>query len=162
METQHQKDTRDLDGHLMSTNALVLYTKATTSAVPAPAWMPPMMRGSLLYWEGLTVRDSFLILSQALPFLTSTLWSCLYYQHPFSYDVPSFSCLSFYWKKKKSGEGGYFLLHLCYRWLFISFSRISSSKLLPHQQISKNKDLNISYSFFFLVGAPSKTNQKEW
>lgn len=104
METQHQKDTRDLEGHLMSTNALVLYTKATTSAVPAPVWTPPMMRGSLLYWEALTVRDSFLILSQALPFLTSTLWSCLYSQHPFSYDVPSFSCLSFYWEKKKVGK----------------------------------------------------------
>lgn len=82
LETQHHKDTRDLGDPVMSTN-LVFYTKAT-SAVPASAWTPPPMRGSLLYWATVTIREFFLILSQALPFVTSTLWNHSPYEHPFS------------------------------------------------------------------------------
>ena len=61
-----------------------------------------------------------------------------------------------YTGKKKGGGGCYF----CYIWLFISFSRISSSKLWPNQPISKIKDLNISYSFSFLKVLLSKKTQK--
>ena len=134
----------------MSTNeCTVLYAKVTTR--------PPVIR-RLLYWAAPTVLS---YTQSSATFLAFTHWNYLYYQHPFSYDIPSFNCLNFYWKKKNGGVGCYF----CYIWVFISFSKISSSKLLPLQQISKIKTKIWTFlilSFSFLKVLLSKKTQKEW
>lgn len=146
LETQHHKDTSDLGDPVMSTN-LVFSTKAT-SAVPASAWTPPLMRGSLLHWATVTIRVFVLILSQALPFVTSTLWNHPPYDILFPYDTPSFSCSSFYWNQKVVGT---YVVPLLQATVYLISQNLFTQGFAPPADFQKeNKDMNISCSSPFL------------
>ena len=102
----------DLVGHLMSTNEYtVLYAKVTTR--------PPVIRRLLLYRAAPTVLS---YTQSSATFLAFTHWNYSYYQHPFSYDIPSFNCLNFYWKKKKRWRRLLLLLH---RTVYLIFQNLS-------------------------------------